>query len=31
MDETQIYTRLARIFEDVFDDDSIQVRYQPRT
>jgi acyl carrier protein len=25
MDEPQIYTRLGKIFEDVFDDDSIQV------
>lgn len=25
MDEQQIYARLAEIFEDVFDDDSIQV------
>jgi acyl carrier protein len=26
MDEPQIYTRLSGIFEDVFDDDSIQIR-----
>jgi acyl carrier protein len=25
MDETQIYARLARIFEDVFDEDSIRL------
>ena len=25
MDEAQIYSRLTQIFEDVFDDDSIQV------
>ena len=25
MDEAQIYARLAEIFEDVFDDDSIEV------
>lgn len=25
MDEAQIYSRLSEIFEDVFDDDSIQV------
>ena len=25
MDETQIYARLSEIFEDVFDDDSIQL------
>ena len=25
MDETQIYARLAKIFEEVFDDDSIRV------
>jgi acyl carrier protein len=25
MDEAQIYSRLAQIFEDVFDDDSIHV------
>jgi acyl carrier protein len=25
MDEQQIYARLAELFEDVFDDDSIQV------
>lgn len=26
MEESQIYTKLAVIFEDVFDDDSIRVR-----
>lgn len=25
MDEAQIYARLAEVFEDVFDDDSIQL------
>jgi len=25
MDEAQIYSRLTQVFEDVFDDDSIQV------
>jgi acyl carrier protein len=25
MDESQIYTRLAQVFEDVFDDDTIEV------
>lgn len=25
MDEPQIYTRLAQIFEDVFDEDSIEI------
>lgn len=28
MDETQIYSRLTAIFEDVFDDDSIRVTPQ---
>ncbi|MGA9670284.1 MAG: acyl carrier protein [Terracidiphilus sp.] len=28
MDESQIYTKLASIFEDVFDDDSIEITPQ---